>query len=209
MPINKTVTILIAGFVATAATGNKLDPDPQSSERPNVLFMVVDDLNLWVGPSRDHPLGHPQARTPNLDRLASEGVYFERAYCQVALCGPSRSSFMTGLRPTTTGYYLFTPKAKDDTSPFDSEDGLPGLRGRIPIEKHFREHGYTTMVAGKVYHGGHDWLAESFDVIGPLGGYGPFLAGEKQFHPEAGGPLLDVGPYPERNDQTPDHNVAT
>ena len=61
---------------------------------PNALFIAVDDLNDWVGCLG----GHPQAKTPNIDRLASRGVLFEQAYCSSPLCNPSRMATMTGLR---------------------------------------------------------------------------------------------------------------
>ncbi len=67
-----------------------------ASEQPNVLFIVTDDLNCAIS-----PYGDPVAATPNLQRLAARGLVFERAYCQQAVCNPSRSSFLTGLRPNT------------------------------------------------------------------------------------------------------------
>lgn len=70
-----------------------------AADHPNVLFLSVDDLNDWVG-CLD---GHPQAKTPNIDRLAQSGVLFEQAYGPAPLCSPSRTSIMTGLRPSTTG----------------------------------------------------------------------------------------------------------
>ena len=68
---------------------------------PNVLFLAVDDLNDWVGCLG----GHPQAKTPNIDKLARKGVLFEQAHCAAPLCSPSRTAIMTGLRPSTTGIY--------------------------------------------------------------------------------------------------------
>src|SRR5205809_5036230 len=72
---------------------------------PNVLFIAIDDLNDWVGCLG----GHPQARTPNLDRLAARGTLFRNAHVQGPLCNPSRSSLLTGLRPSTTGIYGLAP----------------------------------------------------------------------------------------------------
>src|SRR6185295_14603274 len=69
---------------------------------PNVLFIAVDDLNDWVGCLA----GHPQVRTPNLDRLAARGTLFTRAYCAAPSCQPSRAAVLTGLRPSTTGDYV-------------------------------------------------------------------------------------------------------
>ena len=70
-------------------------------DRPNVLFLAVDDLNDWVGCLG----GHPQAKTPNIDKLARKGILFQQAHCAAPLCSPSRTSIMTGLRPSTTGIY--------------------------------------------------------------------------------------------------------
>src|SRR4030095_16539118 len=69
--------------------------------RPNVLFIVVDDLNHWVG----HLGRNPQVKTPNIDRLAKRGVTFTRAYCAAPVCNPSRTAIMSGMRPGTTGVY--------------------------------------------------------------------------------------------------------
>lgn len=101
----------------------------------NVLFIAVDDLRPQLG-----CYGHPEIRSPNIDRLASEGFRFDRAYCQQALCAPSRTSLLTGLRPDTTRVYdLSTPL----------KQALPGV---VSLPRHFKNHGYETVSLGKVYH---------------------------------------------------------
>ena len=75
------------------------------AEKPNVLFIAIDDLNDWIG-CLD---GHPNALTPNMDRLASRGVLFSNAHCQAPICGPSRASLFTGLLPSTSGIYAQIP----------------------------------------------------------------------------------------------------
>ena len=85
--------ILFAGLLAPVAFAEE--------KLPNVLFIAVDDLNDWVG----HLGGHPQAKTPNIDRLASKGVSFTRAYCSAPLCNPSRVSLLTGILPSNSGVY--------------------------------------------------------------------------------------------------------
>ena len=69
-------------------------------KKPNVLFIIVDDLKPILG-----CYGDPFVKTPNIDRFAKEGVVFTNAYCQQAVCGPSRASFLTGMRPDYTGVW--------------------------------------------------------------------------------------------------------
>jgi arylsulfatase A-like enzyme len=82
------LTVSILTGVATAAAA-----------QPNVLFIAVDDLNHRVG----HLGRNPQARTPNIDRLAKNGVTFTRAYCAAPVCNPSRAALLSGKRPGVTG----------------------------------------------------------------------------------------------------------
>ena len=71
-----------------------------AADRPNVLFLAVDDWNDWTG-----PMGNKQAKTPNLDRLAQRGVTFTNAHCPGVYCTPSRTAIMTGIHPYTSGSY--------------------------------------------------------------------------------------------------------
>jgi arylsulfatase A-like enzyme len=112
-------------------------PCAGAADRPNVLFIAVDDLNHWVG-----CLGrHRQTKTPNIDRLASEGVCFSRAYCTAPACNPSRASLLSGLRPSTTGCYL------------NEQDWRPGIDEGLLLNTHFARAGYRVYGAGKIYHG--------------------------------------------------------
>ncbi len=104
----------------------------------DVLFIAVDDLNDWVG----HLGGHPQARTPHIDRLAARGTAFTNAHSPSAMCNPSRTALMTGLRPATTGVYGNDPDWREHAV----FDGLPTL------PRHFRDNGYRTLGAGKLFH---------------------------------------------------------
>ena len=76
-------------------------PDEGPARRPNVLFIAVDDLNDWIEPLG----GHPQARTPNLSRLAEESLLFTRAFTPSPSCNPSRTALLTGKHPYTSGMY--------------------------------------------------------------------------------------------------------
>src|SRR5688572_26495854 len=87
--------LIVAGVAAAAFSA---DPAPADAARPNVLFIVADDQNCRLG-----CYGVPWMKTPNLDRLAARGLLLRNAYCQTALCNPSRTSVLTGLRPDMTG----------------------------------------------------------------------------------------------------------
>jgi arylsulfatase A-like enzyme len=117
----------------------------RAAERPNVLFIAIDDLNHWVG----HLGRNPQTRTPNIDRLATTGVTFTRAYCTAPACNPSRASLMSGERPSKTGCYL------------NDENWRPGISEDKLLNSHFFKAGYRVYGAGKIYHGaadrGGDW----------------------------------------------------
>jgi arylsulfatase A-like enzyme len=106
--------------------------------RPDVLFIAVDDLNDWVG----FLGGHPQTLTPNIDRLAARGMAFMNAHSPSALCNPTRTALLTGLRPSTSGIYGNAPDWRT-VELFESITTLP---------KHFRDNGYRTYGAGKIFH---------------------------------------------------------
>ena len=103
--------------------------------RPNVLFIAVDDLRPEI-----HSFGHEAMVTPNLDRLATEGVRFTQAYCNIATCGASRATLMTSLRPTPDRFRNYLTRVDQDAPHVVS---LPAL---------FKQHGYTTLSNGKIYH---------------------------------------------------------
>lgn len=126
--------ILLLLFVCGFALA--CQPDTQLKPKPNVLFIAVDDLRPELG-----AYGSPIAITPNIDRLAAMGLLFERAYCQQAICSPSRASLMTGARPETINvvenYTYF-------------RDLNPDI---ITLPQHFRANGYETVYCGKIFHG--------------------------------------------------------
>ena len=116
---------------------NRAQPVTQPSNRPNVLFLAVDDMKDWVG-----CLGGYEGRvhTPNIDRLAEQGMLFSNAHCPSPKCAPSRAAVMTGLRPSTTGLY---------------DNGhwwLPNLPNVVTMPRHFHSHGYRVVGAGKIFH---------------------------------------------------------
>lgn len=115
-------------------------------QRPNVLFIAVDDLNDWVG----HLGGHPNAKTPNIDRLAKRGVSFTRAYCSAPLCNPSRISLLTGVAPSKSGVYGNGERLRDK------------LPDAVTLMQHFRMSEYTVRGSGKIFHGAKAYDADSW-----------------------------------------------
>src|SRR4026209_2798388 len=106
----------------------------QQARRPKGLVILADDLNNGMG-----TYGHPIVKTPNIDRLASRGVRFDRAYTQFPLCSPSRVSLLTGLRPARTrGHDLVT----------DFRTVLPDV---LTLPQMFKRNGYLTARVGKIY----------------------------------------------------------
>jgi choline-sulfatase len=103
--------------------------------KPNVLFLICDDLNCDIG-----SYGHPQVKTPNIDRLAAQGVRFDRAYCQYALCGPSRASFLTGMYPDQTLIHKNAIYIREH------------IPNAVTLPQMFRNHGYFATRIGKLYH---------------------------------------------------------
>ncbi|MDF1811017.1 MAG: sulfatase [Verrucomicrobiales bacterium] len=121
-----TALVILCAYSATA----------RSADQPNVLFIAIDDLNHWVG----HLGRNPQAKTPNIDRLAAMGTAFTNAHCAVPACEPSRCALMGGQRPWTTGCYKNGHVWKKYQQ---SGNGLSAQ---------FLKAGYHVAGAGKIYH---------------------------------------------------------
>lgn len=129
--------------------------NPALASGPNILFIVSDDLTACLG-----SYGNEVCETPNLDRLASEGVQFNRAYCQYPVCGPSRASFMSGLYPKRTkmlgnDYTLGSYKVKN-----------PDLANHPSIGEFLRSNGYVSLRVSKIYHMGVPGGIEAGDTGG-------------------------------------------
>lgn len=138
--------------------------------RPNILFIAVDDLNDWVG----YLGGHPNAKTPNLDELANRGVFFSNAYTVSPICGPSRASVLTGMRPETTGIYHNKGMYKDY------------VPDAVALPKYLKDNGYHVMAAGKINHAMGMVVAENYHEYGPDAGAigGPFTWEELSLTPQ-------------------------
>lgn len=168
--------------------------------KTNALLIAIDDLNDWVG-CMD---GHPQARTPNIDRLAKRGMLFVNAHCQGPICGPSRASLLSGFYPHRTGLYQ-QPGGKA----MEKDDEF--FHGRM-MPQFFSAHGYATWGVGKIAHGYSD--KKLFDVYGgKFSGSGPKPPNGKRFNyypPEVPwtGTQTDWGAFPDRDEDMTDHQVA-
>ena len=126
----RSVLLLAVAFAGSLHGGDRV--------RPNILLICVDDLKPALG-----CYGDKLAKTPNIDRLAARGLLFERAYCNQAVCSPSRNALLTGLRPQTLGIY----------------DLGTNFRAAVPdavtLPQHFKQHGYRSEGLGKIFHVGH------------------------------------------------------
>ncbi len=158
-PAQAIASLLVAAGLAACSRASQAEPPGrptvQSPARvdagrplPNVLFILIDDLNAWVS-----CLGHPQAKTPNIDRLAARGVLFTRAYCVGPACNPSRSALLSGVRPTTSGVYT------------NADDWKKHIHSGLGLTVPWKRAGYTVHGAGKIGHGHRHYGSEWTDFV--------------------------------------------
>jgi choline-sulfatase len=155
---------------------------PSAYGKPNVLFVIADDLKDypgWMG-------GHPQAQTPNMDRLAKMGMRFTNAHCNFALCNPSRTSLLTGLLPSSSGIFG------------NEQDWRRSVQvaGKPTLPEHFKTLGFTTAGAGKIFHANHG---------GPEGRLAGWHGGRRGYEQDAAWETR----FPEPGIQIPDLPVPT
>ncbi|GAF03326.1 arylsulfatase [Saccharicrinis fermentans DSM 9555 = JCM 21142] len=132
-------TIVIAILWAQTTTFKAQSND---NDHPNVIFISIDDLNDWAGKLNIHS----QAITPNMDYLFNQGVLFTNAHCSQAVCTASRNSLLSGIHPTTSGWYSSTSAMRK------TYDQVMGDHKMLP--QYFKDNGYKTLAVGKVFHGG-------------------------------------------------------
>jgi arylsulfatase A-like enzyme len=132
-----TITIAALAVLGLAESGHSAQP-------PNVLFIAIDDLNDWIG-CLD---GHPQARTPNIDRLAARGLLFTNAHCAAPACNPSRAAVFSGRMPDATGVWSNQSQSLRQLRPND-----------VFLPLSFAQAGYQTLGTGKLLHGRSDGKA--------------------------------------------------
>jgi iduronate 2-sulfatase len=156
----RTARNTLVGFIAALllAPPGETGAAEKLPERPNVLFIAADDLRPQLG-----CYGDPVVKSPNIDRLASRGMVFNRAFCQQALCSPSRISLLSGRHPWTTKIYNIGPPLRST---------MPDI---VTLPQLFKNHGWFTRSLGKVYHIGIDdpdsWSVPSW--VSRMPRYGP------------------------------------
>ncbi|EAZ83094.1 sulfatase [Algoriphagus machipongonensis] len=187
-------------FVFVFNTSNSFSQNDKKSDSPNIVFIASDDLNDWIGVLN----GHPQVKTPNIDRLANRGTLFTNAHAQAPLCNPSRVSILTGLRPTTTGIYGLAPRHRE----------VERTKEVVTLPQYFEKRGYRTLSTGKIFHGGitPTERAIEFQDWGPDGGHRPFPPSKIVKAPldMIDHPLIDWGIYPVEHDSImDDYKVAS
>ena len=166
----------LSGWITAAALATTVSAAP-----PNVVVIMIDDLNDYVGVMG----GHPQTRTPHIDRLARSGVLFTRAFSNNPICAPSRSSLFTGIYPHASRNFSFA-----------NWDENPVLANSKTMMAHFRDNGYRVLGAGKVMHNRDK---QEWDEVGVRTQYGPIndngTYGDKvPGHPSVPRPFRDIGP---------------
>ena len=149
-----------------------------AAQRPNILFIAVDDLKPVLG-----CYGDKVAKTPNIDKLAARGMLFEKAYVNQAVCAPSRNSLMLGIRPQTMGLYDLKTYFRD----------IPVYSNVVSMGQTFMTNGYTAESLGKIYHSSlkddKSWSVDSWDPKGEtyaIEGNRALMKGEKGTTTEAG-----------------------
>lgn len=161
-----------------------------AGKKPNILMLAIDDLRPEL-----NCYGAKHIHSPNIDKLADEGFQFNRAYCQVAVCGASRASIMSGARPETSKVWdYFTPM----------RDRQPDV---LSMPQHFRQNGYSTISLGKIYHAKNDDFPQGWSEQPwrPGGGHYQTKASKDAIieHPRQKGRM--IGPATENGGNVPDN----
>ncbi|MEM9525876.1 MAG: sulfatase-like hydrolase/transferase [Bacteroidota bacterium] len=131
--------LLLGSLLCTCGRAQEKEVVANEAKPPNVLFLAVDDLRPEL-----RAYGKGYIHSPNIDRLAASGMFFKNAYCNVPVCGASRASIMTGMRPTRDRFW--------DYKCWISED----VPEAITLHGHFKANGYYTAAMGKILHHAKD-----------------------------------------------------
>jgi arylsulfatase A-like enzyme len=158
----------------------------------NIVLISVDDLNDWIGVLG----GHPQAKTPGMDYLASKGMLFSNAQCQSPVCNPSRASLMSSLYPSTSGVYFLSPDLKES----------PVSQKNILLPKRFQNEGFAVTGVGKLFHGPQ---SKAYWPNWQSYGGASYPRQKPKLSAFPGHPLWDWGIVKEADETMPDYKAAT
>lgn len=150
----------------------------EENASPNVIFIMCDDLNDYSGAFS----GHPQVKTPNIDKLAQSGTVFANAHSNTPICSPSRNSLFTG---------IYTHRSRDFG--WVAHDEQPVLKQAKTLMEYFRENGYQVMGSGKLLHQNRKYLWDEWGV--EINNYGPFAYNGQELvgHPSVPEPFRSIG----------------
>jgi arylsulfatase A-like enzyme len=184
---------LLPLVLGTVPLATPLPAAPPAAARPNILMIVIDDLNDWIGALG----GHPNALTPRMDQLAAQGTLFTNAHAIAPLCGPTRAALLTGLSPAQTGLYGHAHYHDIKANPVTRDVEL--------LPAYFSRHGYLTLATGKIFHEGSP--TEAFDRVGQAKHtFGPYPPARLNYTPPGGsGTLTDWGAFPATDVEMPDY----
>ncbi len=133
--VNRRTFLSQLGLGAAAVTAFSTVRCSSKKKNPNVLFIAVDDLRPELG-----CYGNQKIKSPNIDKLAAQGTMFTNSFCNVPVCGASRSSLLTGIRPTRDRFVTYYTRMAEDAP------------GATTIPNHFRQSGYYAVSLGKIAH---------------------------------------------------------
>ena len=176
----------------------------QFEDKPNILMICIDDLNDWIG----FYDGHPNSKTPNIDGLANESIVFMNTYAQAPVCIPSRTSVLTGLRPSTSGSYKSHPKTDKELMKLSKKNNA------YLLHEYFKNHEYLNIGIGKISH--KHMPKNILDISGGRGGgprgFGPRSKETPYFNWHGQGSKertqTDWAAFPESDSLMPDYFSA-
>lgn len=194
-PVTQFLLVALLCLAGTPKSTQAVPAHQNQARPPNYLFIAIDDLNDWVGCLK----GHPQVKTPHIDRLAQRGTLFTNAHTQAPLCNPSRASVLSGRRPSTTGLYALQPWFRNAAS----------LRDVVTLPQALAAHGYRTLSVGKIFHDNIPPAARTkeFQVWGGVPHYQNLPAQKFVTTPDPIR-LMDWGAFPESDSDHDDWKVA-
>lgn len=168
------VFFLLVATILLGCTSQNNNSKEEKNAKPNILFIAVDDLRPEL-----NFYGADHIKSPNLDKLADESVVFDRAYCNIPVCGASRASLLTGTRPTRNRFINYSTRADVDAP------------HAISLPKLLKQNGYTTISNGKVYHHNDDDSLAWDNIWFPDGNIRNYLL-EKNIQKNANSNLAEI-----------------